>query len=962
MNPSDRRASGELRPTPNNSPLPVGGDAATIGANEPDRTTNPPHGAAAPWSPTDRQTVARQSSDGAFTPGTTIANRYRVVSLLGAGGMGQVYRADDLTLGVGVALKFLPAAVSADGQMLARIRDEVRTSRSVTHPNVCRVHDIGEELGRIYITMEYIDGEDLASLLRRIGRLPHGKALQVARQLCMGLSAAHESGIIHRDLKPANIMIDGRGNARITDFGIASRIGESTTGVAGTPAYMAPEQARGEQATRQSDIYALGLVLYELFTGKLAQDAHSVSEVRTLHQSLTTGRTLVTPSSLVAEVDPATELAILRCLDPDPACRPQSAIAVIAALPGGDPLAAAVAAGEIPSPQMIALSGGGGSLSPRMAAGLFASLIAVVVSLFLISSPASLLMMTPSQLSPPVLVAKAREHAAAMGVAAVPPRAAFGFDADQAYPTWAAANVGSAALLDKSDEVRPTVSDAGSIPAPPETTTNQVSAGVQSRSGVKASTAAHADMWRALELGSPRMLTFWYRAQNSALDPVAWWRPAVARNDPPDNEPFAILVLVDSRGLLIRYHRNPAENGWPESTPANFTTVADWEPAFKAAGLVMAGFTPVPPDRLPYVSCDTTYAWTGYYPDAPSMPLRVQASTYRGVATEFRIIPPWREASDGIPPPPAPMARIMRYFGPFMMICGLVAAGLLARLNIHRGRADRRGAFRLALAVFVGEAIRMAVARHTIVEMASADILGRVLARAAWETLIIWLFYLAVEPFVRRFWPQSLVSWARVLGGQLRDARVSRDWLAGTLCGCAAALLVTAVPQIFTLATDQPQRPVSGDYSMLLGGGFLLSKTWSLLNSSVAVVLVFTLLMVGLRRGLRRPWLVYPTGIFCIALLISFDLPGDWPEVTARFLVATLLTGVLIYLGLLATCVASFFMVLGLTVPLSTDFSAWHATPGLLLFAATVILAGLAAAGASGRWSRGSLVVAKPIS
>jgi serine/threonine-protein kinase len=146
-----------------------------------------------------------------FPAGTMLGGRYRIVGLLGRGGMGEVYRADDLTLGRPVALKFLPEEVEHDPRRLARFLNEVRVALRVSHVNVCRVHDIAQIDGRHYLSMEYVDGDDLASLLRRIGRYPTERAIQVARQLCAGLAAAHEQGVLHRDLKPANVMIDGRG-------------------------------------------------------------------------------------------------------------------------------------------------------------------------------------------------------------------------------------------------------------------------------------------------------------------------------------------------------------------------------------------------------------------------------------------------------------------------------------------------------------------------------------------------------------------------------------------------------------------------------------------------------------------------------------------------------------------------------------------------------------------------------
>ncbi|MHC4934364.1 MAG: serine/threonine-protein kinase, partial [Planctomycetota bacterium] len=194
--------------------------------------------------------------------GKVLAGRYQIVAPLGRGGMGEVYRAEDLTLGVPVALKFL-----RDGGPLHRekLLNEVRLAREVTHPAVCRVFDIAEADGHSFVTMEYIDGEDLASQLRRIGRLPTAKVLELAPEICAGLAAAHEHGVLHRDLKPANVMLDASGHARIVDFGIAIREGVPDLVLVGTPAYMAPEQlVPGREVTEQTDLYALGLLLYEI--------------------------------------------------------------------------------------------------------------------------------------------------------------------------------------------------------------------------------------------------------------------------------------------------------------------------------------------------------------------------------------------------------------------------------------------------------------------------------------------------------------------------------------------------------------------------------------------------------------------------------------------------------------------------------------------------------------------------
>ena len=301
------------------------------------------------------------SDEGRFPAGMVLAGRYRILGLLGNGGMGEVYKAFDVILNQTVALKFLAPAHISDAALI-RFRNEVRIARQVSHPNVCRVYDLGMVEGLHFLSMEYIDGEDLASLLRRIGRLPQDKAIEFTRRICTGLAAAHERGVLHRDLKPANIMIDGRGQVRITDFGLAGLAAEIPLSDlrSGTPAYMSPEQKAGREVTTRSDIYSLGLVLYEMFTGKSRKNTHT------------------NPSEVVKDLDPAIERLILRCLEEEPKRRPSSALAVAMALPGGDPIAAALAAGETPSPEMVAASQEQEGFSPRAAILCFVGSASVV--------------------------------------------------------------------------------------------------------------------------------------------------------------------------------------------------------------------------------------------------------------------------------------------------------------------------------------------------------------------------------------------------------------------------------------------------------------------------------------------------------------------------------------------------------------------------------------------------------
>src|SRR5262245_23661262 len=269
-----------------------------------------------PYEPASRALPPRER----FAPGALLSGRYRVVAPLGKGGMGEVYRADDLTLGQPVALKFLPPHLAQDPDRLARFRKEVATARRVSHPHVCRVYDLAEVDGQPFLTMEFIDGDDLASVLRRFGRLPEARGVEVARQLCGALAAVHEQGLLHRDLKPHNVMLDGRGKVRLTDFGLAA-VAEDLSGTdvrSGTPLYMAPEQLAGQGVSVQSDLFALGLVLYELFTGRKPFPATTRDELARQYEANAPPK----PSSHVSGLNPAVERVLLRCLERVPQQRP----------------------------------------------------------------------------------------------------------------------------------------------------------------------------------------------------------------------------------------------------------------------------------------------------------------------------------------------------------------------------------------------------------------------------------------------------------------------------------------------------------------------------------------------------------------------------------------------------------------------------------------------------------------
>jgi len=256
-----------------------------------------------------------------LTTGSTFASRYQIIEELGHGGMGRVYKVHDTKIGEKIALKLIRPEAVFDKNTVERFSNELKLARKIRHKNICQMFDLGEDQGTRYITMEYVHGEDLKQLIRKVGRLSPGQAIGIARQVCEGLEEAHKLGVVHRDLKPQNIMIDEDGNARIMDFGIARSLsGKSITGAGvmiGTPEYMSPEQVEGKDIDQRSDIYSLGVILYEMATGQVPFDGETALSVAMKHKS----EIPKDPRALNPAVPADLSVVILKCLEKDPAKR-----------------------------------------------------------------------------------------------------------------------------------------------------------------------------------------------------------------------------------------------------------------------------------------------------------------------------------------------------------------------------------------------------------------------------------------------------------------------------------------------------------------------------------------------------------------------------------------------------------------------------------------------------------------
>jgi serine/threonine-protein kinase len=824
-------------------------------------------GAAATVSSAPRVSLASSVDEGRFPPGTVVAGRYRIADLLGRGGMGEVYRATDLTLGQAVALKFLPEATSQDERALARFYNEVRIARQVTHPNVCRVYDVGQVENLHYISMEFIDGEDLGSLLRRIGRLPVDKAVETARKLCAGLAAAHEKGVLHRDLKPANVMIDGRGQVIIMDFGLAGLAGQLQDVRSGTPAYMSPEQLAGTEVTARSDIYALGLLLYEVFTGRRTFEASSIIELIEMQDRAAPASI----TSVAKDLDPAVERLILRCLQPDPRKRPPSALAVAAALPGGDPLAAALAAGETPSPELVAAAGETEGLAiPTAVAWLAAAVVGLVVTIAI--SPGQSITSRLNLENPPEALSRdARRILNTFGYTTKPADTAWGLDYDSDYRKYSATHPKKAAAR-----------------------------------------------WARPAAGQPPLVHFWYRESPQPLTPSFRFNVAASDSDPPMLISGMIRLRTDPDGKLTSFDAVPPQVEKPPA-PGTSATPFGWNRLFEAAGLDAAAFQPAEPTWTPLANWDVRAAWTGT-DAATGEKLRLEAAAWRGRLVFFRIIGPWtvpdRAANASVNANELPVLAII--------YLALAAACVLAWHNFRAGKTDPRGALRMFVIYLVCQsAVGLLILHHSATQTELA-LFWTAISSALLNGVLNWIFYGALEPWVRRKWPQTMISWSRYVSRGWRDPLVGRDLLYGVVLGLGLNLTNLLAAGLH----GNSGRPMAPDLDPLLGVRWGVRAVIAAVPPAIFDVLLFFfllfVLLFVLRLLLRREWIAAVVFVALLGFAVTLGTTTPAVDYPMAFVGFAIFAVSLLRYGLLATIIASGVGQLAGAACL-LDYSAWYA-------------------------------------
>jgi len=579
-------------------------------------------------------------------------------------------------------------------------------------------------------------------------------------------------------------------------------------------------------------------------------------------------------------------------LEKDPSNRPASALQVAAALPGGDPLAAALAAGETPSPEMVAAAGEKEGLNPRVGLLCLAGVCILLVLLVGIAKRTKAVSYIPFGPSPEVLTAKANEMIRSFGYTDAPADSAQSFTMQQDYLRY--------------------ISETMKTPT----------------------------RWEDLRQDEPPSLLFWYRQSPILLTPLSPVDNLIYGRVQPDEPPLthsgSRFIGLSPQGKMQVFRAIPPQVDDPPTEPPR---APDWSKLFAAAGLEQSQFKVVAPRWYPLAWGDTRAAWEGSWPNHPEIPLRVEAAGYRGRPIFFTQISPWDKAARMQEPVRSLQNSLSQWFS-FAILLTVLGLGVwMARNHLITGRGDMRGAMRLAAFVVIVGMVNWALLAHHVSSVFEVVLFILALSVSLFFGMVTWLLYAALEPYVRKYWPDTLISWSRMLAGKFSDPVFARDVLLGTLFGLTSSILEQLQPLVEAGLGKPPMRPFGMGSSYVLEGirGSIATVLYQASSSFSSALLIFFLFFL-FRLIFRRNWLaaVVMSLLFCIPSLGAQNPLID-ALFTAPFFLAYLY--ILYRFGLVALTVLYFIDQLADQMPLAMPLGAWWTEGGVVALIAILAVA-----------------------
>ncbi|HEX8881275.1 MAG TPA: hypothetical protein VF749_14655, partial [Candidatus Acidoferrum sp.] len=613
------------------------------------------------------------------------------------------------------------------------------------------------------------------------------------------------------------------------------------------------------------------LVLYEILTGKRAFQASTLQELVRLRES----GTITNPSTLVRDLDPLIERVILRCLETDPDRRPASALQVAAALPGGDPLAAALAAGETPSPEMVAAAGATEGIKPRLGLALIATVLVGLVAHMFLADRYGIQNLTPLEKSSDVLLARAQEITERLGFSETPADSAYGFSTDFDYLNYIQEH-------DKS----------------------------QTR-------------WQRLSADRPPTIVFWYRQSPRVIESFDFFNntSSVTLWEPPSDITGMISVCLDARGRLLFFKRIPPEHDPPRAT----SSPPDWSSLFSAADLDPSTFTVATPEWADLLYSDTRAAWTREITTPIRATERVEAAAYRGKPVYFRVLYPWADPWRDRVLQSSGHQKLASIVGILVFAALLLGSILIVRRNVRQKRGDQAGSWRLANFLFFVFLAMWALQAHHLASMSEFRTIVMALAWAFLSSTFARQLYFGLEPFVRRRDPHTLIGWARLVSGKVRDPVVGRDVLIGTAYGVLLGAFESVDNIALPLFGALPPRPATPSMQSLLGVrltlGSIFAYTWVYVLFSLGIFFILFLL----RLVVKKDWIA-AIGIILLGAVTNTGGEYFWSTFLFSAVIWLSIYLVLRRFGLLALVVGLVVQNTLVTFPMTTHLSRWYAS------------------------------------